>query len=62
MAAPGLKLPSDSLSKKNVDKFWAHPHMVGKKFRTGFKYLLNLASTEFPLKTNRTKLVQIITA
>ena len=60
MAAPDLKLPNDAKSKENVDKFWAHPHMKGKKFRTDWKYMLNLASTEFPLRTNL-ELVQILT-
>jgi len=29
-----------------------HPNLVDKKFRTDWKYLLNMASTEFPLRTN----------
>jgi hypothetical protein len=31
---------------------FTHPNLLGKKFTNNWKYLLNLASTEFPLRTN----------
>jgi beta-1,3-galactosyl-O-glycosyl-glycoprotein beta-1,6-N-acetylglucosaminyltransferase len=36
-----------------IEPNFTHPNLVGKRFAAGnWKYLLNLASTEFPLRTN----------
>ena len=59
MAASDAKLPSDAKSPENVAKFWSHENMKNKTFRNDWKYLFTLASTEFPIRTNR-ELVQIL--
>lgn len=42
-----------------VQPNYSHPNLVGKQFNPGWNYLLNLAHTEFPLRTNY-ELVRIL--
>lgn len=35
-----------------IDTNLTHPNLAGKRFSRNWKYLLNLASSEFPLRTN----------
>lgn len=48
---PRLRADLNCMSDLTTPNF-SHPNLAGKRFSQNWKYLLNLASTEFPLRTN----------